>query len=112
VKVHLGGYDIDGQVVKDNDTYMVMDNTSLEGLVLSKTILYPMKETSGHDHPGQEEVYQFTHGHGRMTVGPETFGVKTGDMVLIPDGAFHKVFNESKDENLAFVCVFDGKRNH
>ena len=34
------------------------------------------------------------------------------DTVLIPDGYFHKVWNESETEDLIFVCVFDGKRNH
>jgi len=31
---------------------------------------------------------------------------------LIPDGDFHKVWNTSETEDLIFVCVFDGKRNH
>ena len=40
------------------------------------------------------------------------FFVGPGDVVLIPDGHFHKVYNESETEDLIFVCVFDGKRNH
>jgi len=104
--------DISGVIVKDNDTYKVIDNTSLNNLVLSKTILHPMKETTGHDHPGQEEVYQFVHGHGSMTVGRMTFMVRAGEIVLIPDGLFHKVRNTSRVEDLVFVCVFNGKRSH
>ena len=104
--------DINGTVVKDNETYVVIDNTMLEGLVVSKTILHPHKETTGHSHPGQEEVYQFVHGCGRMKVGAVTESVKAGDVVLIPDGAFHKVFNDSAVEDLVFLCVFDGKRKH
>jgi oxalate decarboxylase/phosphoglucose isomerase-like protein (cupin superfamily) len=41
----------------------------------------------------------------------EPFEVRAGDIVLIPDGAFHRVINTG-DQNLLFNCVFDGKRNH
>ena len=34
------------------------------------------------------------------------FLVRGGDIVLIPDGAFHQVFNTMTDEDLEFVCVF------
>jgi mannose-6-phosphate isomerase-like protein (cupin superfamily) len=70
--------------------------------------------TRGHRHPGQEEVYIFVQGSGKMVVGnedDEPFDVSGGDIVLIPDGAFHKVIN-SGWMNLIFNCVFDGKRNH
>ena len=104
--------DISGKVVKDNDVYVVIDNTSLNGLVVSKTILHPDKETTGHKHPGQEEVYQFIHGHGRMQIDDNIFSVGPNDVVLIQDGVFHKVFNDSCVEDLIFLCVFDGKRSH
>ena len=104
--------DISGKVVKDNETYMVIDNTDLEGLVVSKTILHPGKETSGHRHAGQEEVYHFIHGCGEMKLDDYTFSVRAGDVVLIHDGVFHKVFNKSLTEDLTFLCVFDGKRGH
>ena len=103
---------LSGNIVKNNDTYIVIDNTSLNGLVISKTILHPSKETSGHKHSGQEEVYHFVLGSGLMEVGPNKFNVAAGDVVLIPDGLFHKVWNTSNIEDLIFVCVFDGKRNH
>ena len=104
--------DISGEIVKNNTTYVVIDNTTLNGLVVSKTILHPDKETTGHVHPGQEEVYQFIYGRGMMQVDDQTFSVRPGDVVLIPDGAFHKVFNDSSCEDLTFLCVFDGKRSH
>ena len=102
----------DSKIVKDNDTYRLIDNTSLNNLVVSKTILHPGKETTGHSHAGQEEVYQFTSGQGTMTVGDNSYLVGPGDIILIPDGEFHKVWNNSETEDLIFVCVFDGKRNH
>ncbi len=107
----------DSKVLKQNETYTLLDNTKLNNLVVSKTILHPGQETNGHKHPGQEEVYMFTSGHGRMECNPDwrkggAFFVNPGDVVLIPDGYFHKVYNESETEDLIFVCVFDGKRNH
>ncbi len=101
-----------GKFVKDNETYKVIDITTLNGLIVSKTVLHPKKETGGHKHAGQEEVYQFVHGNGTMQVDKQYFGVKSGDVVLIEDGVFHKVFNTSSHEDLVFVCVFDGKRSH
>ena len=104
--------DIDGTVVKSNDVYNVIDNTMLDGLVVSKTVLHPGKQTTGHTHPGQEEVYYFVHGHGEMQLDDDTVSVRAGDVVLIHDGVFHKVFNDSAVEDLVFLCVFDGKRSH
>ena len=101
----------DSTVIKSNETYDVIDNTNLDKLIVSKTVLHPGKETGGHNHSGQEEVYIFTNGKGSMVVGSKTYNVKIGDIVLIPDGDFHKVWNEG-DEDLNFVCIFDGGRNH
>ena len=105
----------DGVMVHSNETYDVIDNTSLNNLIVSKTILHEGKETGGHNHKGQEEVYIFTEGHGIMQIDDEKFKVSKGSIVLIPDGAFHKVFNTSKykaNNPLIFICVFDGGRNH
>ena len=104
--------DKDSKVIKQNETYTLIDNTDLNGLIVSKTILHPLKETGGHNHEGQEEVYQFVSGKGAMVVGDMQRVVSPGDIILIPDGAFHKVWNTSKYEDLIFICVFDGGRNH
>ena len=113
MKINLTGED--SKIVKENETYTVIDNTNLNNLVVSKTILHPGKETGGHNHSGQEEVYIFTQGIGKMVVGTNTYNVEKGSIVLIPDGEFHKVWNTrdyDNGEDLIFVCVFDGNRNH
>ena len=49
-----------------------------------------------------------------MVVGDEDsepFDVTPGIIILIPDGAFHRVINDG-EMHLIFNCVFDGKRNH
>lgn len=106
--------DVGGEIVKNNETYLLKDNKTLNNLVLSSTLLYREQSTRGHRHPGQEEVYFFVQGSGKMIVGEENsepFDVRPGDIVLIPDGAFHRVINDG-EMNLLFNCVFDGKRNH
>ena len=104
----------DSKVVHSNETYNVIDNASLNGLIVSKTELHPGKETGGHNHSGQEEVYIFMKGEGTMIVGTKTFEVKAGDTILIPDGDFHQVHNTGfyAEDDLEFICVFDGGRNH
>ena len=112
VKYH--SHDIGGEVIKNNETYLLKDNRTLNNLVLSQTVLYRQQQTRGHRHEGQEEVYFFVIGSGQMIVGDEDsepFRVIGGDVVLIPDGAFHRVINDG-EMNLIFNCVFDGKRNH
>lgn len=107
-------HDVGGDVVKDTEVYLLKDNRDLNNLVLSSTKLYRDQQTRGHRHAGQEEVYFFIQGTGRMIVGDETdqsFAVGPGDIVLIPDGAFHRVINDG-DSNLIFNCVFQGTRNH
>ena len=105
---------IGGELIKENAQYTIRDNKRLNNLVLSSTKLNANQETNGHDHDGQEEVYIFTKGKGEMIIqekGREEcrFPVQQGDIVLIPDGACHKV-NNTSHLGLFFVCVFDGDR--
>ena len=45
-----------------------------------------------------------------MQIDDDHFDVTEGDIILIEDGKFHRVF--AKDKGCYFVCVFDGRRNH
>ena len=105
-----GAWDIGGEVVKQDERYIVKDNTALKNLIVSSTRLNPNKSTSGHFHKGQEEVYMFVEGSGAMELDEERFPVHAGDTVLIEDGVFHRV--HAGDSELYFICVFDGRRNH
>lgn len=109
MKYHID--DIGGEVVKDNETYLLKDNKTLKNLVLSSTLLRPGQSTRGHKHEGQEEVYYFVSGRGTMELDDKTINVEPGSVVLIEDGVFHRVHNPFEIP-LYFVCVFDGKRNH
>lgn len=104
-------FSVGGAIVKDNETYILRDNTELKNLVLSSTTLHANMSTRGHKHEGQEEVYVFVSGLGEMELDDNRFSVQAGDVVVIQDGVFHRVHNNS-NADLYFVCVFDGKRTH
>ena len=102
---------IGGEIIKDNETYILQDNKTLKNLVLRSTLLKPNQETRGHSHDGQEEVYYFIEGRGEILLEDKYLDIQAGDIILIPDGAYHKVINTTS-EYLYFICVFDGKREH
>lgn len=106
----LNIYNIGGDIVKEDERYIVRDNKSLNNLIVSSTDLKPNKNTTGHKHPGQEEVYYFLRGTGKMELDNDLIDVTVGDVILIEDNVFHKVY--AGNEGLYFLCVFDGKRNH
>ena len=114
MKVNIN--DIQGEIAKQDERYTVIDNKSLNNLILSSTRLKPTCSTNGHNHSGQEEIYIFIRGSGDMTLiypddTEKNFSVNKGDIVLIEDDVHHRVFNNSNEE-LYFVCVFGGKRSH
>ena len=93
--------DIGGKIVKDDEKYIVKDNSMLNNLVISSTDLKPGKSTSGHSHAGQEEVYHFVRGSGMMKVDDEVFPVKEGDVFLVNNYTLpHWVFNGSDRERI------------
>jgi|TARA_B100002003_G_scaffold11720_1_gene10109 mannose-6-phosphate isomerase-like protein (cupin superfamily) len=102
---------IEGKIVKEDDRYKVVDNTILNNLVVSSTLLHADKSTTGHKHEGQEEVYMFMKGSGKMELDDKLIEVKEGDLILIEDGVFHRVHNTGSSD-LYMVCIFDGGRNH
>ena len=101
---------IGGEVVKEDERYVVTDNKTLNNLVVSSTKLNAKMSTSGHSYKGQEEVYYFVDGSGRMELDDESISVMQGDVVLIEDGVFHRVHAGPK--GCYFVCVFDERRTH
>lgn len=96
---------LNGEIIRDNETYIVEDNNFLKNLTVSKTTLYPGKQTSGHLHEGLEEVYAFVKGVGVIAIDDVEKECKPGDIFMIPGGAFHRVRNTGLT-NLEFICVF------
>lgn len=98
-------FSIEGEIVKQDDRYTVLDNTFLKNLTVSMTSLARERSTTGHKHEGLEEVYIFTHGSGVMHIDAELIAVTEGDVVSVPAGAFHKVCAGSKG-SLDFIAIF------
>ena len=95
-----------GKIVKKSDVYTVLDVRELEDLVVSMTTLHPGKETSGHSHAEADEVYFFVKGSGMMQKDDDKVAVNKDDIMLIPKGSFHKVFNGTMAD-LVFLSVFE-----
>ena len=93
-------------IMRVTDRYQVTDNMDLSRLVLSRVVLHVQERTRGHSHKGQDEVYIFLFGQGFMVVGNETFSVRTGDIILVPEGEFHQVINGG-DTDLVWCSVYN-----
>ncbi len=104
MKVKLN--DVSGDIVKDNDTYILTDNNYLNNLTYSRTFLKPGQKTNGHSHDNEEEVYIFTEGQALMQIDTEYHHASKGDVFLIKAGEFHRVFNKDIDFPCAFTCIF------
>jgi len=98
---------IAGDIIKDNETYTLIDNNFLNNLTLSQTILKPGQSTRGHSHVDQEEVYTFTDGNSIMIIDDISHAAVPGDTFLIKAGSFHRVINKSTRSVCKFTCIFE-----
>ncbi len=104
--MNINEYKQSAKLIRDNEIYKVYDLSVLGHLTVSLTELYPQKATNGHSHDGADEVYVFIDGSGFMEAAERKFSVKAGDVVLVPAGDFHKVYNNG-EKNLSFWAIFE-----
>ena len=104
----INEYKQSAKLIRDNEIYKVYDLSDLGHLTVSLTELYPQKATTGHAHNDADEVYFFIDGEGMMEAGEKKFSVKGGDIVLVPAGDFHKVYNTRPAE--AFGEAREGEK--
>lgn len=71
---------------------------------LAEAVVPAGGETIAHRHRRSEEIYSFTSGRGRMTLGEESFEVRPGDSVVIPPKTPHKLRNTGT-EPLVLLCI-------
>jgi mannose-6-phosphate isomerase-like protein (cupin superfamily) len=71
---------------------------------LAEARVAPGGETAEHYHRRAEEIYYFVAGAGRMRLGDEEAGVKTGDCAVIPPGTPHKLWNTGEDPLILLCC--------
>jgi mannose-6-phosphate isomerase-like protein (cupin superfamily) len=106
MKISLKDFPKKVKPIRKNEIYSVHDLDFLKHLTVAMTIEHPNKATTGHRHSNKEEVYIFLEGTGKMKLGERKFPVKKGDVVLVPGGRFHRVFNTGH-KDLVFLCVFE-----
>jgi mannose-6-phosphate isomerase-like protein (cupin superfamily) len=78
---------------------------------LAEATVPPGGETVAHLHPAAEEIYSFTAGEGRMSLGEQAFAVGAGDAVVIPPGTPHKLWND-RPEPLVLLCASSPPYSH
>src|SRR5262245_56418009 len=79
------------------DSVMVTDETGSQQY--SAGLFWVRPGTRGHAdrHPGLEELYYIFEGRGKVVIDDKPHEIKTGDVVLIPDGATHYLINDGND---------------
>ncbi len=105
MKIPLNQFTRKAMLVKKSDRYEVYD-LGLENLVISMTVLHKDKSTIGHFHNDAEEIYFFVKGEGEIQLDDKKEDVTDSDIVLIPRGISHRVFNKGK-VNLTFLSFFE-----
>lgn len=70
---------------------------------LAEATVPPGGATVEHFHRETEEIYFFTHGHGRVRLADVEREIRPGDAVVIAPGIRHKVW-AAEDEPLRFLC--------
>ncbi|RLJ03574.1 MAG: hypothetical protein DRP11_00300 [Candidatus Aenigmatarchaeota archaeon] len=105
---------------EDEVNYELIDiplsKSGLERHVISMTILHPgkvgkeFKMTTGHSHPGVEEVYIFLEGEGEIILKKDNdkkiHKIGEGDIASIPSGYWHRVVNTG-EKKLIFISIFE-----
>jgi mannose-6-phosphate isomerase-like protein (cupin superfamily) len=71
---------------------------------LAEATIPPGGRTRLHCHRLTEEIYHFTQGEGRMTLGSEKLAVHAGDTICIPPGTPHCVENTG-DVAMRILCA-------
>ena len=102
--------DVDSQVVKGGDkTTIQVLISSQEGpnFALRRFVMEPGGGMPIHTNTVEHEQYVLR-GHARIGIGEETFELKAGDVVFIPEGAPHWYQNVG-EENFEFLCVIPNK---
>lgn len=68
--------------------------------------LKPGEEIGLESHHGHDQFFRFEAGTGQAFIDGETFEVKDGDSVIVPDGAEHNVTNTSATEDLKLYTIY------
>jgi mannose-6-phosphate isomerase-like protein (cupin superfamily) len=104
----------EAKIIVDNDTYRITDLYLYDTrgrivYTISTTILRIGRQTRGHAHPNDSEVYEFLEGEGIMMIDYTAINVKAGQIIFVEKTRTHKVINTSQASELIFRCYFAGE---
>ena len=102
--------DVDVQVVKAGDkTTIQVLISSQEGpnFALRRFMMEPGGGMPNHTNTVEHEQYVLQ-GHASIGIGNETYDVRAGDVVFIPEGVPHWYQNMG-EENFEFLCIIPNK---
>lgn len=106
----------EARLIVNSPTYQITDLNIYDTrgrivFTLSVTVLHGGKQTRGHAHEIDNEIYEFSSGQGIMMLGKLAINVQAGDLVYVEKTTFHKVINTSMASDLVFRCYFTGEIN-
>jgi oxalate decarboxylase/phosphoglucose isomerase-like protein (cupin superfamily) len=82
------------------------ENTEGTAVSLMHVVLLPGRGHERHNHPDSDEILYFLAGEGEQMVDDgEPFGVRAGQSVFIPKGAFHSTINTGW-EPLTILAIY------
>ncbi len=101
--------------LEDREPFITADGSSIRELAgipsrnavnqsLAEATVPPGGVTVEHYHRTTEEIYLFVGGAGRMRLGEQEADVRAGDMVLIPPGVRHKLWNPGTEPLVLLCC--------
>jgi mannose-6-phosphate isomerase-like protein (cupin superfamily) len=101
--------------LQDREPFITADGSSIRELAgipsgnavnqsLAEATVPAGGETVEHLHRASEEIYLFTAGAGRMRLDGEEAPVRAGDMVVIPPGTAHKLWNPGSEPLVLLCC--------
>jgi mannose-6-phosphate isomerase-like protein (cupin superfamily) len=99
--------DVSAYVTKDGSEIRELMHPAVQGnrsQSLAEATVHPGQVTALHRHGVTEEIYHFTRGSGRMTLGAEVFAVAAGDTVAIAPGTAHSVENTGSGPMTILCC--------
>jgi quercetin dioxygenase-like cupin family protein len=104
------GKDVSAQEVKAGDKTCIQVLISAQegpNFALRRFIMEPGGGMPNHTNTVEHEQYVLQ-GHASIGIGDETFEVRAGDVVFIPEGIPHWYQNIG-DENFEFLCIIPNK---
>jgi quercetin dioxygenase-like cupin family protein len=104
--------DVPAQVVKAGDLTTIQVLISAQegpNFALRRFVMEPGGGMPNHTNTVEHEQYVLR-GHASIGIGAETYDVRAGDVVFIPEGVSHWYQNIG-EENFEFLCIIPNKED-